>query len=260
MSDLIWGQVFWGVAQAGALTTRRVISTYGPKPNWDHLLEKKLLREVQTNYGAVLTLGQTARAAFHLTPPPREMGYIPYVAGPNAVADRAYLLDAIALLEARGYKVAYHVYKRAGKVGGAARRGVKVTDQIVRTVMRAPETKMSRLQALYGKGEPPPLYYQLGKTPEVLGHVSLYATISSAGIKLAQLRRLYKRHERDLDKWHGPLLIAVPEEGDLGGYVRLVEAQYRANIERLVKEGLTPERPIQPRIKLLTLPLPERRA
>lgn len=258
MLESIQDKVFWAVARAGALTTRRIIGEFGPKPNWQSLIEERRLREYHTGYGKVLALGPTARHGFRERPPTPREGYVPYVAGPNAVTDRAYLMDAIAVLEGRGYKVAYHVYKRAGKVGGAAQRGVKVTDQIVRTVVRAPADKMRELEAVYGKGDPTPLYYQLGITPEVLGHPSLYASISGGGIKLPQLRRLYQRHKSDLDRWHGPLLVAVPEEGDLGGFVRAIEAEHRAIIERLVKDRLTPERPIQPRIQLIIVPLPER--
>ena len=119
MSAELRSQVFWKVAQAGALTTRRIIQEFGPKPNWQALLSgRTYLREYQTPYGAVLALAPQGRALAQ-----QHQQRVPYLAGPSAVTDRAYQQDALTLLQHQGYEVARYIYKKAGKVGGAARRG-----------------------------------------------------------------------------------------------------------------------------------------
>jgi hypothetical protein len=246
-------QVFWAVAQAGALTTRRVIRQFGPKPNWEAALRQRYLREMQSTYGPVLTVGDVARKLIQARPPPPEKGLIPYVAGPSAVADRAFLMDALEALAAQGYTVARHDYKKAGTVGNAARRGAKVTHQIIRTVMKVPETRMS-WQAADGKPYGPDHY---GIYPETPGYPLLYATISNGGIKLPRLQKLYKRHKRDIARWATPLLIAVPEEGDLGAYIRAVEAAQRAVEDSILRRGISYSPSTHRLIELVILPLPK---
>lgn len=252
MSKSIESNVFWAVTRAGALTTRRLIQEFGPKPNWQGLIDRRLLREYHTGYGLVLALGPAARQAF-MARPPKE--HVPYVAGPSAVADRAFQMDALRELQGRGYTFKRHEYKRAGAVGGAARRGEKVTSQILRTYMAAPQERLRALQATWGMGEA----YRMdhwGMYPAAVGHPCLYASVSSGGIKLPKLKALFQKHKADIHKWRHPLLIAVPEEGDLRAFIRGIETEHRRAVDALVKQNLSRNRPLYSLVELLILPPP----
>lgn len=216
-------QVFYEVARHGALSVRRLEQTYGDPAQWQIALRTRYLTQQQTVYGPVLTLGPEARrtagtAAVDFT--------IPYIAGPSSAADRAYQMDAVQHLEREGYSVARHIYKRAGAVGEAARRGRRTTDQIVATVMRLPEEQLRPLEARFLRSDRAYRPGADGLYPERPGYPHLYATISHGGIRLPRLRKLLDKHKQHRTMyWHSPLLIAVPEEGNLRAYLRQLDAR-----------------------------------
>lgn len=238
------------VAQNGAVTTRSMIARYGPKPNWRILLEDGYVTELQTIYGAVLTLGPLGRTGLAETPPPFP---VPYVAAPGTAADRAYLMDAIAVLERDHYSVVRHFYKKAGKVGTAARKGRDTTDQITSTVMRVPPDRLRYLEWKYHRFiDTSPR--SGGYIPERPGYPRLYATISGGGIRLPRLRKLMALHRDDQRiRWRSPLIVAVPEEGDMRAYLRQLEARETALIERA---SLRPVDEPVTLVHLIVLPLP----
>ncbi|WP_216322903.1 hypothetical protein [Deinococcus aestuarii] len=239
------------VLQAGALTTRRVIAEHGPKPNWSRLLREGYLREVHTPYGAVLAVTPRAHG---LNAEKQVVPDAPYLTGPSAVADRAYQLDALALLEAEGYTLHRHEYKRSGKVGYQA----GTTSQIVRTVLRVPPAYAARLkdtESYFASGRYfvrrvlEPEADQWGIFGEVLGYPSLYASIGGGGIGLPRVRTLLRRHHLDIDNWRHPLILAVPEEGQLRSLLRVLEAERAQANPRNVSS-------LYPRVRLLILPRP----
>lgn len=245
-------KAFNAVVNAGALTTRRIIAKYGPKPNWQALIRQKYLKEYQTDYGAVLALGSYTRAYFRNNP---QRKHYPYIAGPNAVADRAYQNDALKILTDQGYVLHHHEYKRAGAVGQAAKQGRETTDQIVRSVVQVPPAQLAMLRDTWGD-EGTYQADQWGIYPQQVGYPTLYASISSGGIKLPKLKALLKQPSQDIHRWRTPLLIAVPEEGNLRAYIRAEEARERRTIEQMVQQRLIPDKPSYSLIQLLILPLP----
>jgi len=245
-------KVFNTVLKTGALTSRRITAQYGPKPNWQALILQKYLTEYQTDYGAVLALGSRARTYLRENP---QRTHYPYIAGPSTVADRAYQNDALKVLTDQGYQVHHHDYKRAGAVGQAARQGRDTTDQILRTVMQLPPARLAMLQGTWGDEG---IYRadQWGIYPQVVGYPLVYASIANGGIKLPKLKALFKRHLRDIHCWRTPLLIAVPEEGNLRAYIRAEETRNRRELEEGMKAGRLRDLPIYSLIKLIILPLP----
>lgn len=238
-------QVLESVMKAGALTVRRVIARHGPKPNWQGLLKVGLLREYQTAYGAVLA---GTRVAHQFNRHSNLIGHAPYLTGPASVVDRAYQMDALALLEAEGYTVGRHEYKRSGKVGYKA----GTTSQIVRTVLRVSPKIEAQLRQDWDFMSAP-RQTPWGIYAEALGYPSLYASISSGGLKLPRLRALYRQHRLHIHEWRHPLLLAVPEEGKMRAYIRSLEAE-RARIEASLRfEKLLFPYPL---IRLIILPVP----
>lgn len=245
--------VFMGIARAGALTTRHVIQRFGPKPNWQLLLDHHWLKEYQTPYGPVIALNVKGRELAQ-----EKLVHVPYVAGPASVADRAYQNDALEVLTARGYTLHHHDYKKAGRVGKAAQEGRPFTDQILRSVVQVPPEQMRTLVIHWGPG----VAYQPergGSHTRAVGHPFLYASISSGGIKLIKLRALYQKHKAAIDSWRTPLLIAVPQEGDLRAFVRAVEAQHRRKLEKPERERRSWDCPAYSCIELIILPVPHTR-
>ncbi|MBI0447142.1 hypothetical protein [Deinococcus sp. DB0503] len=156
-------EVFRRIADAGALTTRRIVRECGPRPNWQGALDRGALREVHTVYGPVLAL--TPKARERMAP----RFDLPYLAGPSALADRAYQMDALSLLEEEGYTLARHEYKRSGGVG----RQAGTTSQIVRTVLRVPRRIEAQLEQDWGFVYAPRFDAISGASPEVLGYPAL---------------------------------------------------------------------------------------
>ena len=248
-------KVLISVGVAGALTTRRVIGMYGPKINWQSLLDRHYLKEYQTLYGPVLAVGPWGRTGYLTRPPDSDLGHWPYIAGPTTVADRAFQNDAFSLLTDQGYVVKHHDYKRSGKVGTAARKGTGHTDQIIRTVMQVPDLKLRGLITTWGPGE----HYSSDPKTHYLrprGHPYLYASISNGGIGLTRLRALIRTHAADVNHWHSPLLVAVPEEGDLRSYLRGLDHKDRSLHDRTEREFPGSPKPFRSKVQLIILPLP----
>ncbi|MGY2897039.1 hypothetical protein [Deinococcus sp. UYEF24] len=230
------------VGQAGALTSRRVTEECGPRPNWYRLITDGYLNESHTMYGPVLSLttrGHKVLAAADHWP-------LPYLMGPATVADRAYLNDAIQLMGDEAYTVERNEYKGAG---GLRHQG-RYTDQVTRTILRVPPRIEIQIRQRGGyvaahKQEPD------GSHKEQLGYPSLYASISSGGIGLARLKRLYRRHEFHIDEWQHPLIVAVPDGEKMRAFLRSLDAQAR----RL--RGSQPARGYE-LVRLLYLPMPRR--
>lgn len=252
-------EVAWAVAKNGALTTRRLIHTYGPKPLWQDLIERGLLHEVHTLYGPVIGLTDQGRLRAAELNRKREAEaftniYVPYVSGAGSLADRAYLMDAVQHLERLGYQWDHYTYKRTGQVGRAASKGIKHTDQIIRTTMQIPERQMREVLIHYR-----PLTQPTGNPgyrPEKLGCPALYATVAHGGLSAARVRRLLKMHKSHLDIWHAPLLLAVPDAAPLLPLVRSVNTKYRLQMEQFIRDRLVSPRQINLRVCLLVLPLP----
>lgn len=230
------------VGQAGALTSRRVQDEWGPRPNWYRLITDGYLNESHTLYGPVLSL--TTRG--HKVLAVGEHRTLPYLTGPATVADRAYLNDAIQLMDDEGYTVERTEYKGAG---GLRHQG-RYTDQVTRTILRVPPRIEAQLRRDWGFVHPlRPI--PDGSYPEQLGYPSLYASISSGGIGLARLKSLYRRHEYHIHDWRHPLIVAVPDEDKMRAFLRGLEAQARRlnGSQPPLGYGL---------VRLLCLPMPRR--
>lgn len=251
----IQARVFWAVADAGALTTRRIVEEFGPKPNWQKLITDQHLREYLTVYGPVLALGQTARRYFARHPGAVEQGPVPYIAGPSAVADRAYQQDVLKALTGQGYTVHHHEYKRTGQVGSAARTGRKTTDQILRTVVEVPPQQM-RVLAIDWRGLKPYHRDGWGMYPKVVGYPYLYASIAHGGIKLPKLKALYRQHKADIDSWRSPLLVAVPDEQELRAFIRAEESKRQRLHKKVMTAAGKPNLQLYDAIQLVILPPP----
>lgn len=239
-------RVFKGVFDSAARTTRSLIAEYGPKPNWARLLSAGWIQEWHTVYGPVVTLGPEARAEVraHSSWPQSVC-----LNTPSGAADRAYQMDAVELLLREGYRVVDHVYKRAGGVGGAA------PTHIVAVRLRVPDQRMEALQERWPGGQPYARDHT-GLAPEVLGHPLLYATVSGGGIRVPRLKALLKKHAEHIDEWRHPLLVAVPEEGNLRAYLRAHEAKQNEVKDGIQRRDRWYKRPTYPHVRLIVLPRP----
>ncbi|WP_161882797.1 hypothetical protein [Deinococcus alpinitundrae] len=232
------------VSAAGALTSRRVRSEFGPRPNWCRLITDGLLSETQTLYGAVLAATPRAHRLGRELGSPR----FPYLTGPATVADRAYLNDALALLEAEGYTVERHGYKRAA---GLAHQGTH-TDQIVHTVLRVPKSVAGQLAHDWGWVYDFKVRWD-GSYDQQLGYPRLYSSVGSGGIGLGRLKGLYRRHRLDIHVWRHPMLVVVPDRDRARAYLRRLEAERRLNAAWHPPTG--PRFPYD-LVRLVVLPLP----
>lgn len=209
-------RVLDSILREGPQTTRSLIARYGPKPNWQSLLSPKCLVEHHTSYGRIIG-------------PSRQLCDLdvtmPHLVAPSSAADRAYQQDAIRLLKTQGYVFTRREYKRSGLRGKVHR-----TDQATRIHMRAPEADHTW---------PPPTR----DDERCAGYPYLYASISGGGIKEAQIRRLIKLHDWDIQCWDHPLIVAVPDAGALRHYHRHLLAHSKLDFS----EGP---------LKLIELPLP----
>lgn len=255
MSQSIADQVILEVARAGALTTRRMIDQYGPKPNWMDAIHSGMLTEGQTDYGAVLTLSPAGRRDFH-DMYPQTVAHIPYIRAAGAAADRAYQMDAVAHQVQKGYTVAKYWYKKSRK-NTEYTRPILYTDQIVRTVLRVPESLMTRLESQFGGVARPYRPDWNGMYEPALGYLTLYASISNGGIGLARLKALCKQHDNEYVWVRGPLLVAVPDIRPLAAYERQINERHQAGMAEHMARLPAHQRFIPPRLKLLALPLPK---
>ncbi|WP_412030479.1 hypothetical protein [Deinococcus yunweiensis] len=200
----------------GTRTVRAVTRLYGPRPNWQILVTREAVREVATCYGPVLTFGDVAHQHY---------GHQHWIRSPSALADHAYLQDAIERLQGEGYELVEYEYKR-GPTG-------QPTAQVIRARMRAPTQILNGIVQDWGASITyrPPASSALAPR-EVGGHPWLYARISGGGINLPMVRRLHKTHTHDIDTWRTPLLIATPDERPMRSYLRSLEAATTAAWER----------------------------
>ncbi|OWL98966.1 hypothetical protein CBQ26_00470 [Deinococcus indicus] len=217
-----------------ALTSRRITATYGPRVNWGGLLTRGAIREVRTTYGPVLTLtdSELQRAGIQYR-----------LRGPASLADRAYMMDAVQLLQKLGYEWVEWNYK--------AYRDQGLTGHITSAYMRVPEEEYWPLQNRYTGNR---RTREDGTRLEMLGEPRLYARCSGGGIKVTEARGLLKLHGTHIaGYWHSPLLLVVPEEtAALRAYVRRVNEDARDRRQR----GNCPDAPFHPVITVFTLPLP----
>lgn len=251
----LYDRVFRNVIAHGALTTRRLIQEHGPKPNWEALIQQGYLQEVPTIYGSVI--GLTERGQYHASGGGK--WHVEYVGSAGHLANRAYLMDALQILNQRGYTLGHHVYKRSGGVGTAARNGLKVTDQIIRTVLRVPEDEMRRLKAEFPVDDQrnPYTMDSFGHWGEAVGYPSLYATISNGGISAARIKSLVgTKHKKHLEIWHTPLIIATPKEAQLLPLVRSINSRYRLKQEESYRRYSITAKPIHDLVSLISLAMP----
>lgn len=238
--------VLRAVADAGAITTRRITEQVAIRPNWYRLLEFQLLTELHTLYGAVLIIAVNRREQVQDLLGLTDM---PYVAGPAVAADRAYQNDALQLLETEGYELDHCDYKRTALNGI-----VKPTSIVTRAVLRIPRSLEQLMKYDYpGQRVAPPQFDYLSGMPEVYGYPSLYATVANGGVSLARLKRLYRSHEHDIHIWRHPLIVAVPDDRPYRAYLR------KLDVERSIAEegaGLYPLHYRYGLIRLLVLPIP----
>lgn len=243
--------VVYRVMALGAVTTRRLVAEYGPRVNWQRLVEGGYLREYHTVYGSVIGLGPTTYGARAENPDVAELQEAAYLTGPTTVADRAYQQDALSLMREQGYHLVGAEHKRTGKYVGS-----KTAAQWTRLRLRVPDLEMEGLEDHWGRVRLPA---QWTPTQHALGHPYLYASVASGGIKLPRVRALLRQHRMDIHTWRSPLIVVVPDEGDLRAYVRGREARRRrehAEHRRLALHVGDP--PYYPEITLVVLPRPGR--
>lgn len=239
------------VITLGAVTTRRLISQYGPRANWQRLVEGGYLREYHTVYGSVMGLGPVMYSARAKNTDVAELQEIAYLTGPTTVADRAYQQDALHLMQERGYHLVEAEHKRTGKYVGA-----QVAAQWTRLRLRLPDLEMEDLTYHWGRVRLPA---QWTPTQHALGHPYLYASIASGGIKLPRVRALLRQHRTDIHTWRCPLIVVVPDEGDLRAFVRAHEARRRREHAEHRRRALhVGDPPYYPEITLVVLPRPGR--
>lgn len=255
MPQSLADQVILEVARAGAVTTRRMINQYGPKPNWIEAIRSGMLKEAQTDYGAVLTVSPAGRRDFH-DMYPQTVAHIPYIRAAGAAADRAFQMDAVAHLAEAGYTVAKYWYKKSRK-NTKNTRPILYTDQIVCTVLRVPEPLMALLESQFGGIARPYQPDRNGVYEPALGHLTLYASVSNGGIGLSRLRALCEHHGKEFVWVRGPLLVAVPDVRPLAAYERQINERHRAGMAEEVARRPAHLRYIPDRLKLLALPLPK---
>ncbi|MVN88758.1 hypothetical protein GO986_18630 [Deinococcus sp. HMF7620] len=234
--------VLHAVRTAAALTSRRVQQDHGPRPNWHRLLENDVLKEVSTVYGPVLTLTERAHDFYEHTGRLR---------GPGSLADRAYMLDAVRMLEQKGYSLMEYDYKRGPERG-------TTTGHITRARMGVPPEELRRIHAYWGP-ERRQGYAPSGRREEQKGEVWLYARCSGGGVQATELRRLLKRHLHDISTWRSPMLIVVPQEvGPLRTFARGHMAKDRALHESMREKRLAGMRdaPYTPDFLIFEQPLP----
>lgn len=215
---------------AGACTSRSLVASCGPYPNWHPLISMGLLVERATVYGPVVAYSARGYDWAYDWGVSMGLTYDPaYLQAPGTLADRAYQVDALVSLTQRGYESVACKYKR-GRAPGT------YTDHIVSMMLRAPLDRVpdrcdSPRPSLTG------IYYD-----DTRGYPYLYASISGGGITPARLRALLKVHQFSPAAWGHPLLIATPDPAALRPMLRRLAA---ARSENRV-----------PLVELLDLPVP----
>lgn len=221
--------VLHAVAKAGALTSRRVVEAYGPRPNWYGLLTDDLLTESGTLYGKVLHL--TDRGHKLLAQPD-----LPKLTSPSTAVDRAYQNDALRQLLADGYTVDKYEYQGAGgqqRAALLAQGRPPYTSAITSITLQVPRKVANQIYVDTRYQVAPYIHrHDSQAQSEQRGHPRLYASIRGGGITLPALRKLYKRHYLDTSIWHHPLLLAVPDPRPLQMYLRALEVRRKESGEQ----------------------------
>lgn len=217
------------VARAGALRAAAIADRHGPRPAWHGLVTAGLLRSLRTVRGEVLVLSRQGHAfleAHGYAPPDR-------VTGIERAVDRSYQNDALARLEAEGYRVTY-AHPQGGPLGAG---------RIVRYTVEVPATQLEFLEDHWPEGKTPP--HAGGPFHESLGRPSLYATCSRGGRGSRAIRELVEQtHDRDLDTWRAPLIVMVPQmTPEIRSYVRRITAERTRQLDRAFGPGLIHGRP-----------------
>ncbi|MCD0155878.1 MULTISPECIES: hypothetical protein [unclassified Deinococcus] len=220
-----------------ALTIRTAIDIFGPRPNWQALIQERHLVEVRTVYGAVLGLSGASHD---------RLGIKDRVTSPSTLCDRAYMNDAVISLRKQGYTPLGGEYKQGKKGGG----------HITRYRMRVPPEQLAIAHRLAGNRKPYAKHLD-GTYTEGPGHPWLYARCSGGGIKLPMLKELLQRHHHDLDAWWSPLIIVVPAEGNIREHLRAIDAAERRNVDDLRDQQIYAAHYMpRPNVHLIVQPLP----
>lgn len=232
--------VFYDIRQELAITSRLVTAVHGPRPNWSRLLDRQIIREVKTTYGPILTLTEAQSDA---------EGFTQRLRGPASLADRAYMMDAVRLLQGLGYEWLDWNQKRY-------RDTQQLTAHITSARMRAPEEEWRPILAHYRN--PASRIQPSGIPEEMLGEPWMYARCSGGGIKATQLRALLKVHRDHIPNyWRSPLLIVVPEEdASLRALIRRENEKHRRSYENARKHTGVPDGLYRPLVAAFVLPLP----
>lgn len=194
------------IARVTARTVRAIEKEFGTDGSCASLVTNGDLYEVPTCYGPVLTpTPQTLR----------RLGRSTRIMSPDALADVAYLRDAIARLTKEGYTPMEHDPNK----GRTARPFVLHS----RIRMRVPFLEQSRIRTFWKTVVPDDFLHEL-PVEEAGGHPWLYAHASGGGIDLGALKRLVAHHQHDIDVWRSPLLVAVPDMQGMLPYLSRLEA------------------------------------
>lgn len=228
------------LAKHGAVTLGRMRLEVGPTVNWRGVVDRGLVWVYRgTPYGDVL--GLTGRGRTLLM---QHFDNVPYLASPGSVVDRAFGLEAVRILEAKGYTEKAREYKIQKLRGGP-----EASALIKRFHMRVPEEMMRELLALPFQGR------AYGDGP-ALGYPFLYASISRGGATPARAKALIQEHASHTKEWLHPLMIAVLKETqELREVVRRSNHQAATTREKYrTKPSVSPYMN-HDRVQLVTVPL-----
>lgn len=206
-----------------ALSLATIEADFGPHSRYSNVLKSGIIREFNTVYGKVWSLSTAERTRINqirrveyekqltkleneektnprwpsrLPPPLITMVERP---SPGKVADRAYLNDAIYLLEASGYRFASLEYKR-GKTGGT------LIDAPLHARLWVPQPHLEHLRATYDA----PSHNDFNLTLPI-GQPILHAHLSGGGLSPADLRRKVTKQPSEYTETHHPIIAVVPD-------------------------------------------------
>lgn len=213
-------QVFWTVAEWCALSSRTIMADGLLKPHWHRLIRDGHLVEQRTDYGPVVALSRQGHA---LTQDQRPGTPFDRLEAPSTLAGRAYHNDVLLRLKGEGYIPRAAQYKRASSCIEATH-----TSQILSQRVEVPREELARLKELWGRGA--------HSTAHLIGRPLLYAY--RHGLSVRRLKALQARHKHDIDRWRHPLIVAVPDEGELRPYVRAHLHEERLRLDRQFGVGM----------------------
>lgn len=221
------------LARYGAVTHKRLDQRHGP--SWHALLDQDYVRTRRTVMGRVVTLTPT------LLPAIKDVGWKPtrIPQSPSTIVNRAYLTEAILLLENLRYKIDFDDarWSQAGSVLATKQERKLEPAHVVYMGVRIPQEMGERRGINIGK---------VVKSSVVReGMPRLYATISGGGVTPAKVKRLVTENSGYCAYWRHPVIVAVPELTPA-----LVRLARRVNAAKEWEPGL-PER-----LWLLHVPLP----